>query len=357
MKQKATIVMVGPSLNAKGGISSVVTHYLHSRLIRDYRLYYVASHKDGNVFSKLMMAWRAYMVFLYRLWTARPHIVHIHGASRASFYRKSIFILMARLFNRKILYHHHGGEFMLFFHEEGNPFKRWVIRWLLRRTDRIITLSQGWKERFLSIDDTLDITVLPNPVAIPSLVPVGSHSHRVRMLYLGKLSKEKGVDDLVSAAIRLKREIDAFDVVFYGNGDRAPFVRRCRDEGMESHISFHGWIDGVQKSDAFLHADIFVLPSYNESMPMGILEAMAYELPVVATSVGGIPDMVEDGVSGFLVAPGDIEALADRLARLISDEPLRRHMGRAGRAIAISRYEVTLVVNALGHVYDSLMAS
>lgn len=355
MKTKATIVMVGPSLDARGGISSVVTHYLHSRLIRDYRVYYVDSHKDGSVFSKLMTAWRAYMVFLYRLWMAKPDIVHIHGASRASFYRKSIFILMARLFNRKILYHHHGGEFMVFFHEEGNPFKRWFIRWLLKRTDRIITLSQGWKQRFLSIDDALDITVLPNPVAIPSCGRVDSHSGRVKILFLGKLCMEKGVDDLVSAAIRLRAETDSFEVLFYGNGDRTPFVRRCRGACLEQVVSFHGWVDGVEKNDAFIHADVFVLPSYNESMPMGILEAMSYGLPVVATSVGGIPDMVMDGESGFLVVPGDIEALADRLARLISDRTLRENMGRAGRAIAVSRYEVSLIVKALGHVYESLI--
>lgn len=345
--------MIGTSLGAKGGVSGVVKQYFASPLVVHNRIYYIASHQDGGIFKKIKAALTGYGVFLYRLISVRPDIVHIHGASRNSFYRKSLFVLVSKLFSKKVIYHHHGGEFMIFFHQESNWLSRKWIGWIFKKSDLILTLSENWKANLLSIDKTLKIKVLPNPVSIP-LLSSGKKKSPVTIIFMGRLVSAKGIDDLIDAALTLLSKSLSFELVFYGEGEEERFRQRCREKNLDGHVMFKGWIDGKEKEIAYIDGDIFVLPSYNEGLPMGILEAMSYGLPVVATRVGGIPDAVKEGVNGFLITPGDVQALAACLEKLIVNPNLRREMGRVGRELATTHFEVSIVTEALETIYNEL---
>lgn len=351
--RKRSILMIGTDLGTKGGVSAVVSHYLASPLNDRCRIDYLPSHREGGMAVKITAALKSYGLFFYRLIVSRPDIVHIHAASRGSFYRKSFFVILSKWFGKKVIYHHHGGEFMIFFHNESGWLTRKWIGWILKKPDLILTLSENWKENLLTINPALPVQVLPNPVSMPAC-SCEQNKEPVTILFMGRLVSQKGIMDLIDAAAILSSHALSFTMVFHGEGETERFKERCREKKVEDRVMFKGWVHGKEKEAAYLNSQIFVLPSYNEGLPMGILEALSYGMPVVATRVGGIPDAVKDGVNGFLTLPGDVTALAEALARLIGSPELRIQMGSAGRALAASQFEVSIVTDHLEKIYQWL---
>jgi glycosyltransferase involved in cell wall biosynthesis len=139
--------------------------------------------------------------------------------------------------------------------------------------------------------------------------------------------------------------------------DEERFTGLVREEGVCDFVKFLGPIKGQAKTEAFRDADIFILPSYAEGVPISMLEAMSYGIPVVVTDVGGIPETVTDGQEGFIVRPGQIEAIAAALSRLVGEPELRRQMGRAGRARIERSHSVKVYFDALRRLYGELSIS
>ena len=125
--------------------------------------------------------------------------------------------------------------------------------------------------------------------------------------------------------------------------------------GLAAQVEFLGWVAGEAKQAQLAQADVFVLPSYNEGLPVSLLEAMAYGVPVISTRVGGIPELVRDGIDGFLIEPGDRAALEDRLRRLAEDARLRQTMGDAARADIARRFDVARMVADTHAVYEACL--
>ena len=180
----------------------------------------------------------------------------------------------------------------------------------------------------------------------------------LRVLYVGHLSVAKGYFDLVEAIPLVLRELPDSEFVVMGETlDKERNILRDHhdvDLGLpkgsevaaptdDAHVRYLGPVSGEEKFKAFAAADMLVLPSYSEGFPLSILEAMASGLPIVATGVGVIPEIVEDDVNGFLVTPGDPEGLASAIVTLGQREDLRKRMGAANLNIARERYEVELV--------------
>jgi glycosyltransferase involved in cell wall biosynthesis len=172
--------------------------------------------------------------------------------------------------------------------------------------------------------------------------------------WIGRMTGIKRTDDVLLAFKSLReRGIDA-RLCLVGDGpDRDQVERRAHELGVMRETLFLGYQEQV--ASFFAAFDVFVLPSANEGTPVTAIEALAAGKPVVATRVGGIPDVVRDGEDGFLVAPGDVEALADRLAELATDDALRERMGEAARARVRERYSVERLVDDVDRLYRSLL--
>jgi glycosyltransferase involved in cell wall biosynthesis len=140
--------------------------------------------------------------------------------------------------------------------------------------------------------------------------------------------------------------------VLAGDGAIGEVRRRVHAEGLTEFVRTPGWVAGDAKLRQIAGCDVYVLPSYREGMPVSILEAMAAGKPVVATRVGAIPEIIEDGVNGFLVPPGDVGGLADRIAMLLGDAALRRELGRNNRAKVEESFSTPAVVETLLSVYE-----
>jgi glycosyltransferase involved in cell wall biosynthesis len=213
---------------------------------------------------------------------------------------------------------------------------RWVERVALRKARQIIAIS-SYVDQVLAAKTRAEFHHVPNAVA-PVFYEVSKERLAPRVVYSAVIAPRKGLWDLLQAAHRLqvtgvKAQWEILGAPFNLGG--TPYFSRCREFARENlkgqQTEFRGWSTQEEFAEALGSASCFALPSYWENSPTVIAEAMASGTPVVAYAVGGIPDLVEDGVQGFLVPPGDIRLLAQRVEELVSNPNMVKAMGERAR--------------------------
>jgi glycosyltransferase involved in cell wall biosynthesis len=190
--------------------------------------------------------------------------------------------------------------------------------------------------------------VIPNGISVRGRDPAPAHDPVV-IGTAALLERRKGIDVLLEASARLATP---HRLVVYGDGPlRAELESAARDLGASAE--FPGFVSDVEEKIAEL--DVFVLPSRGENLPIAILEAMAAALPVVATRVGGVPEVVVDGETGLLVEPEDAAGLAEALDRVASDEALRQRLGRAGATRIVEHFDAQSMARQTVELYRKLV--
>lgn len=351
------IVMVGTHHDTKGGIASVVNVYRAHGLFDRWPVEYVPSHADGSAAHKLAVLARGWIRYVGLL-ARRPALVHIHLSSRASFWRKLLFAWPAWARGVPYVIHLHGSEFATFYEQECSAPAKAIVRWMFDHAEAVLTLSRNWQSWVRGISRNHRVLLLFNPALVRADAGASRASAAVpSILFLGRLGKRKGVYELLEAATRLRARGLEFVLRLGGDGEVERVRQLAAEKGLGDSVQLLGWVGGEAKDAALDSAHIYVLPSFHEGLPMSILEAMASGLPIVSTHVGGIPDAVRDGVDGFLVDAGDVDALADRLQQLIASDALRRSQGRSARDRVVATFSADAVIPALEELYESLGAS
>jgi glycosyltransferase involved in cell wall biosynthesis len=353
--QCRSVLMVGTDLTGTGGIRAVVCGYIQAGLFDRYRCTYVATHRAGSGWTKAAMAVRGWWRVAMALATLDAPLVHVQTASRASFWRKSVVCLLARTAGRPYLLHVHGGEFMKFYGEESRPLAQRWIRHTLSRAALVIALSEQWRERLLTIAPGARVEVLPNGVALPDLQGSDVLDARRReersLLFVGDLISAKGIHDLIRAFARIASRFPQLELICAGGRPPPDLDRLIADLGLQQRVVFPGWLGPERLRAELARATVFALPSYAEGMPMALLEAMSWGLPVIATPVGGVPQVVEHEVNGLLVTPGDIDGIAAAAMRLLSEPKLREPLGAAARRTIETRFSLEASLERLGEIY------
>lgn len=349
----ARVLQLGPALEVRGGISSVerliVEHPAAAVSIR-----HVATMEDGSPLRKAAVFMRAVRTLRAALCTDPEVLVHIHFSSRGSTLRKLVLAWMTLRAGRPLVLHAHGSVFDQFYDGLPRPAQA-AVRRIFSRADCFLVLSTQWKRFYLArfaLDESR-IRVLCNPAFLPPQAPRREGRARVQFLFLGRIGRRKGAFDLLAAFAALAPAVRSrCRLVFAGDGEVEALRVRARPFGAQ--VEVQGWIDGARCAALLQESDVFVLPSYHEGVPMALLEAMAFGLPLVTTPVGGIPDVVTDGVEGLMIHPGDIAHLQAAMASLVDDEPLRLTLGQRARRRAegldVSRYSMEL-----GRIYRQLL--
>lgn len=336
-------------------MASVVKTYDDVGLFTEWPVQFVATHRTGGPLTKLRTAGRAVVQVVGAMLTGRAAALHLHVAQRTSVVRKMIFVLLALLWRIPYLFHLHGSEFRVYYESECGPLMRRVIQIALIRAHHVIALSESWAKWLRDVAPGARIVVAYNPVRIPSdLCKRPRAAGILRLLFLGRLGIRKGIYDLIEAMRTLRERGLETHLECGGDGEVEQVKETVRKVGLESSVNVLGWITGSNKTQLLEEADVYILPSYNEGLPIAILEAMAYGLPVITTPVGGIPEAIEDGVEGFLVPPGSIADLADRIGRLAHDRELRERMGWAARQRAQAQFDANVVVGAVTALYEEI---
>ena len=350
---KPHILMVGPALDVRGGISTLVCELLENGLRDHANVEYVASMVDGSKPRKAVQAALAMANFRRRL--GRCDLVHIHISKGTSFYRKRLFARAAQSRGVPFILHEHDGEFRDAF-EGGGERYRAQVRELFSAAAKVVVLSEEWRDYFVENVCKADkVTVLHNAVRLPEL-PCSPCSHQ-DVLFLGRLDARKSPDVLLRASKDMLEAHPDAKLVFGGDGYPERYERLACELGIANRCEFLGWLTGGEKERLFAQAGVYCLPSKNEGLPMSVLEAMAHGIPVVATPVGGIPQVIRDGVDGYLVGVDDVEALSAALLCLAQNPGRRAEMGAAARRKIEREFGIDAAVKRLAAIYDTCLGA
>ncbi len=170
----------------------------------------------------------------------------------------------------------------------------------------------------------------------------GPRSARPTLLFVGRLAAVKGVPVLFDALASVIKDRPTVLLRLIGDGpERGKLEARAAQMGLGAHVEFCGYQSQAEVAEALSRTDIFVLPSFAEGVPVVLMEALASQVPAVTSRIAGVPELVEDGVSGLLVPPGSPACLATAIDRLLTDEELCKEMGHAGRDKVMSDFDTT----------------
>ena len=282
-------------------------------------------------------------------------IVHLHTCSGFSFYRSCWDLRRARKCGARVVLHVHGGGFE-HFHAQASVWGKALIARGLTRADRVIALSESWQTRLRRLAPRARISVVENGVLVSEQRSRQTHA-TCRFLLLGQMDAAKGVDDLLEACRRLRGKVP-FEVTLAGPpgtaGDAVTLKDKVRALGLQEVVRYAGVVRGQEKDELLQQTDIYLQPSHFEGMPLALLEALAAGLPVIATRVGAIPEVITDEREGFLIPSQQPGRLAEAMLRLASDRSKRADFAEAAYGLAGARFSLDRFRDDLLRLYDSL---
>jgi glycosyltransferase involved in cell wall biosynthesis len=298
----------------------------------------------------------------------RPAILHTHTAKAGTVGRVAA-VLAGRHGPPIVVHTFHGHVLRGYFGPLRSRFFRLLERWLATHTtaliavspqvrDDLVALGVAPRERFVVIRLGVELGERVAPAQTgraESRRYLGIGADRFAVGWIGRMTAVKRTDDVLVAFKQLRDDgVDAVLCMVGDGPDRPQLERRAHELGVMRDTVFLGYQEDV--GPFYSAFDALVLPSSNEGTPVSAIEALAAGRPVVATRVGGVPDVVQEGEDGFLVEPGATDDLAERLAQLARDPALRERMGAAGRARVLPRYAVERLVDDVDRLYRSLLS-
>ncbi|MCM8760897.1 MAG: glycosyltransferase family 4 protein [Candidatus Omnitrophica bacterium] len=372
MVDKRKVLLIGPVAPPVGGMTISMENIVTSKLRESYTFYVLdvtgckTRDKKASILKRMFHQIRLFWRLFYILMRKNPALIHVQMSSFQYFYRRGIDIVVSRLFRKKIILHLRGGSFVEFY-EEAPYIAKWAIRVVLGMSNRIIALSSYWKEVLVTMSEPAKISVIPNGVKVSELrlkenirPRLGLSATDIVILHVGPIGRRKGSFDLVFAIPLILEKINKARFIFCGigefEGEIDELLSLIKEKGLSDVFWYAEKLSGQDKYNYYLSSDIFVLPSYHENMPNSLLEAMAAGLPAVVSDVGAIPEIAKDGINGFLVKPGDIISLSEKIITLSSDAVLRKSMGKRNLEEAKEKYDMPIISDKIDKVYKELLS-
>ncbi|WP_169307454.1 glycosyltransferase family 4 protein [Chitiniphilus eburneus] len=350
MSARRQVVMVGPSPLAHGGMAFWAKSAGESGLLAALRIRYLSSHVEAGRLRKFFVALGVWLQLLGMLLRGRVALLHVHVATRASLWRKLGFVWLARAFGRPYVVHLHGGMFPIYYQRNQHKLiGRWLVD-MLRHAHTVVVLSPEWRTWVDQLAPGAPVAVIPNAVICPD--EVEARADPMSLLYLGRIEAAKGIEELLSAVRRLRDDGAQPRLTVAGSGQMPWFWEKVREYDVADVVNFVGWVTGPQKEALLRECGVFVLPSHQEALPFGVLEAMAYGRVIVATRVGGIPFALGDGAAGVLVEPRDAEALYQALSQLARHPEDGQRLACDARERARRSFSFPAIQVQLQELYD-----
>jgi len=348
------ILTIGPDYSKhRGGIGSVIEIY--SKYFEDFK--FLATYKLGSNIYNIFVFIGFIFKFILKLITDRTiNVVHIHGASYGSFYRKYICFIIAKfLFHKKVIYHIHGAEFKLF-HSRANYLTKKIFSYFINKVDGLICLSIQWQTFFESVFQPKSLIIVPNIIDYPSKNKRKSTSTGpVIFLFLGAIGNRKGVFDLLNVLSQRNNYYHGkIKLLIGGDGEVEKLKNVIAEKNLSGIVEYLGWVTKEKKIDCLQKCDVYILPSYNEGLPISILEAMSYGKPVISTNVGGVPEIVIYNRNGILIEPGNLVQLENSINFCIENRTLLNDYGNESKLI-VKKHLPDGVIDMLVNVYSDML--
>jgi glycosyltransferase involved in cell wall biosynthesis len=314
------ILFIGPE-NDKGGMGSVLN--LYEKYLPGSK--FISTYPANSESSKILYFLKSILKIL-KLFSSNSKIkiVHIHCASKGSFIRKSIICMIGKMFNKKTILHIHGGHFKEYYKTGLNKY---YIRFILNIADKTICLSEEWKYFFENIMRIEKIKVLGNPVEDYKYDHINSVtlSNKINMLFLGNISEEKGIFELINFLNQNEYfKDDLISLVVGGIGNDKKLGELINNN---KNIQYAGWINATERIKYLKKCDLFILPSFTEGLPMSILEAMSAGKAIIGTNVGGIPSLVKENHNGWILEVHNLGKLNEIFKEILNNVDILKKYG------------------------------
>ncbi len=275
--------------------------------------------------------------------------VHVHFSS-------TVALLVARVFPITMSATIHGSA-------EFDDTVGFQLAEKVKRASFICAISNFGRSQLLRVTpyaewDKIEVSPLGIDPAVYAPRPFRESPDPLEIICVGMLAPVKAQHVLVAAVGRLVREGRRVRLRLVGDGpDRANLERHVETLSLAAHVSFEGWLNQERVRELYQETDIFALASFAEGVPVVLMEAMAMEIPCVATNITGIPELIRHGTDGLLVTPSDEEELARTLATLMDDPALRRRLGEQGRRRVLEKYDLARNTLRLASIFDRRLES
>lgn len=345
------VIIVGFDKTSNGGIASVVKTFAEFFKNDDTINYFFIKttyYKDKSGLSQILILLKGLIKYVSYLTFKKIDIIHIHASYGNSFYRKLLFFFIAKIFGKKIIFHIHSSKFYEFYLKSNR-----LIKFVINKSNLVIVLNQDWYLKLKEKYPSAKIMKLYNPINTEKSNGYSSKTagEYLKFLFVGFFIKEKGILDLLEVAKSYK-ETTTIKFIFCGKGPLDEEIQKQANKN--ANIKNMGWIDGEVKTKMFSDSDIFILPSYNEGLPISILEAMKFSLPVVSTNIAGIPEQVEHNFNGYLFTPGDKEGLKTIINKIITLNQQEIDNLRKNSFLSVSKFSVETVSKELKTIYQNI---
>ena len=358
------VLVLGPHREAISGVSTHVNLLMGSALGEEFELVHFQVGSEGRKSEGLLRKALRLLASPFALFAAivlrHVSLVHINTSLNArAYWRDLAYLAVAKLLRARVIYQIHGGELPERFFA-GRRAATAFLRWTLRLPDLVVVLASCELEAYRRFVPEQEVVAIPNgidcrPFAhIPTVV---THTREpLRLIYIGRLAREKGLyETLQGMRLALELGVDARLGIAGGGPEEARLRRYAVALGIAPRVTFVGPVFGEDKVNLMAGADVMLLPSYSEGLPYALLEAMAAGLPVIATPVGAIPDVVIHGTHGHLVPPRSGKAIAEALALMAGDRERIGWMSRASRRRVRAAYSIERVAREFAARYREVL--
>jgi glycosyltransferase involved in cell wall biosynthesis len=362
-----TVIIACPGgLENGGGIGRQMGYFLHEQEARRQDLAYRVVDTRGPWFLGKSPVYTVFAVFYLALAVGRlvaarfssvPSVAHINITGRGSTVRKAVLVTTARALGLRYLLHVHDYDYAAEYVRRG-PLLRFLIRGMFRGAAKVLVLGARDQQALTQVLQLPPgrISVLHN--AVPDPRPDDAKARpdaACHLVFLGYLSARKGVPELLQALADPALLSRPWRATLAGGGPVDDFRRLAATLGLTERVEFPGWIDQSAAKGLCAGADVLVLPSHAEGLAMAVLEGLSHGLAVIATPVGAHGEVIEPDVSGLLVPPGDVGALADALVRVIDDDALRDRLRAGARRRFLEKFDVRGYADRLSRLHASLL--
>ena len=341
------ILFIAPIYTRKGGIASVLKTYENN--IDDFN-FFASIYFSNKLINFLFFPFVIIHFIIYLIFNPSIEIIHIHGSSKGSFYRKYVLFKISKIINKKVIYHIHGSEYQIFYNNASSIIKS-KIDYFINNSDSIIALSTEWQTYFLDNFNQKNIFVLNNIVRYQK--PFSKNSHeKLQLLFLGRIGERKGIFDILYIIAKNKEFYNnKITLAIGGDGETEKLKKFISDNKLENIVTFYGWTKNELKNKLLLESHIMILPSYNEGLPITLLEAMSYSMPLISTHVGGIARVLKHKKNGIVVKPGDLYMIGQAIKYYINNKNQINIHGEESYKIVKDFYPKK-VLNDLLHIYQ-----
>ena len=349
--------ILSPSGSGGGGMGRIKDYILQSLGEGRGSIRFVAldTRGTGNAAWSMLLTARAILWVLANALMGRVAFVHVNIGDRGSYVRKTIAIVLLRLAGIKVVMHLHTGGLMHYY-AQGGRVVRAFIRLPFRVATCCVALGNNWRDWAIQTvgADPRKVEVVYNgaPISAPAVLdkpdqPGSCH----RLLFLGNLIKAKGLSELFGAVAQLPVTVGDWRLTIAGAGDIEPWKAEADALGVADRVSFLGWVDAATVRTLLAEADVLLLPSHEEALPLVVLEALGMGTPVLCTPVGALPEILENMSTAVFTRPHDTADLCCKLQRLLDDPALRQTLARNGRVLYEQQFTLAAFARNLFAVY------